>query len=148
MHVYPSTNSFDTIFLWRSDSNCHNGFVLIIIIIKKTKKTNNFFCLFPPSDINQTSPLGSPESARRQFVPQELFQDQHLQQQLASIKQQQQLQQHFLLQQYEQQRQQLEQEHEKQLHEHIKVHIVGIRIFTVCCTRCDPPPSHPFYSRL
>ena len=29
MNVYPSTNSFDTIFLWRSDSNCHNGFVLI-----------------------------------------------------------------------------------------------------------------------
>ncbi|XP_041367724.1 histone deacetylase 4-like isoform X2 [Gigantopelta aegis] len=71
-------------------------------------------------DINQTSPLGSPETGRRPFVPQELFQDQHLQQQLASIKQQQQLQQHFLLQQYEQQRQQLEQEHEKQLHEHIK----------------------------
>lgn len=47
--------------------------------------------------------------------------DQHLQQQLASLKHQQQLQQQILLQQYQQQRQQLEQEHEKQLQEHIKV---------------------------
>lgn len=47
--------------------------------------------------------------------------DQHLQQQLASLKQQQQLQHQILLHQYQQQRQQLEQEHEKQLQEHIKV---------------------------
>ncbi|XP_076467846.1 histone deacetylase 5-like isoform X2 [Babylonia areolata] len=46
--------------------------------------------------------------------------DQHLQQQLVSLKQQQQLQHQMLLHQYQQQRQQLEQEHEKQLQEHIK----------------------------
>ncbi|XP_076461218.1 histone deacetylase 4-like isoform X3 [Babylonia areolata] len=46
--------------------------------------------------------------------------DQHLQQQLHSLKQQQHLQQQILLHQYQQQRQQLEQEHEKQLQEHIK----------------------------
>ncbi|KAL8560905.1 hypothetical protein ACOMHN_035845 [Nucella lapillus] len=46
--------------------------------------------------------------------------DQHLQQQLHSLKQQQHLQQQILLHQYQQQRQQLEQEHEQQLQEHIK----------------------------
>ncbi|KAK7109123.1 histone deacetylase 4-like isoform X3 [Littorina saxatilis] len=46
--------------------------------------------------------------------------DQHLQTQLSSLKQQQQLQHQILLHQYQQQRQQLEQEHEKQLQEHIK----------------------------
>ncbi|XP_050419187.1 histone deacetylase 4 isoform X2 [Patella vulgata] len=50
----------------------------------------------------------------------EMYPDTHLQQQLASIKQQQQLQHQLLLQQYEQQRIQLEQEHEKQLQDHIK----------------------------
>jgi hypothetical protein len=50
--------------------------------------------------------------------------DHSLQQQLASLKQQQQLQQQILLHQYQQQRQQLEQEHEKQMQEHIKVSVI------------------------
>ncbi|XP_067649749.1 histone deacetylase 4-like isoform X3 [Haliotis asinina] len=82
----------------------------------------NSFTNMGRRDLTQTSPLASPELARRQFRgPPELYQDQHLQREIANIKQQQQLQHQFLLQQYEQQRQQLEQEHEKQLHEHIKL---------------------------
>ena len=68
--------------------------------------------------------------------------DQHLQQQLASLKQQQQLQHQILLHQYQQQRQQLEQEHEKQLQEHIKVSdrdaLGPLLCLSVCLCLCPP----------
>ncbi|KAK3108585.1 hypothetical protein FSP39_011347 [Pinctada imbricata] len=73
--------------------------------------------------INQ-SPMGSPNIQRRHH-PAGVFpnQDAALQQELVSLKQQQDMQQQLLLQQFRQQQQQLAQEHEKQIQEHIKVNM-------------------------
>jgi len=75
------------------------------------------------SELNQ-SPLASPVQDRRN-MPSGLFADHQMQQQIASLKQQQDLQQQLLLQQFQAQQQQLAQEHEKQMQEHIKVNMVG-----------------------
>ena len=56
-----------------------------------------------------------------------MYNSDQLQQQIASLKQQQEFQQQLLLQQFRQQQQQLAQEHEKQMQEHIKVQQVGVR---------------------
>lgn len=66
------------------------------------------------------SPLASPVVERRP-VPTTVFTDPHLQQGLAKIKHEQELQHQLLIQHYRQQQQQLAQEHEKQLQDHIKV---------------------------
>jgi histone deacetylase 4/5 len=52
--------------------------------------------------------------------------DQQLQQQIASLKQQQEFQQQLLVQQFRQKQQQMAQEHEIQLQEHIKVQQVSV----------------------
>lgn len=71
------------------------------------------------SDINQ-SPLGSPILERR-HPSANMYSNDQIQQQIASLKQQQEFQQRLLVEQFRQQQQQMAQEHEKQLQEHIKV---------------------------
>lgn len=66
------------------------------------------------------SPLTSPVVERRP-IPTNIFNDPHLQQGLAKIKHEQELQHQLLIQHYQQQQHQLAQEHEKQLQDHIKV---------------------------
>lgn len=67
------------------------------------------------------SPLTSPVVERRP-IPTNIFNDPHLQQGLAKIKHEQELQHQLLIQHYQQQQHQLAQEHEKQLQDHIKVY--------------------------
>nr|XP_022309887.1 histone deacetylase 4-like isoform X6 [Crassostrea virginica] len=65
------------------------------------------------------SPHASPVMERRP-IPTNLFTDPHLQQGLAKMKHEQELQHQLLIQHYRQQQQQLAQEHEKQIQDHIK----------------------------
>ncbi|VDI79157.1 Hypothetical predicted protein [Mytilus galloprovincialis] len=78
-----------------------------------------FFYSRPFRDINQ-SPLGSPILERR-HPSANMYSNDQIQQQIASLKQQQEFQQRLLVEQFRQQQQQMAQEHEKQLQEHIKV---------------------------
>ena len=69
------------------------------------------------------SPHASPVMERRP-IPTNLFTDPHLQQGLAKMKHEQELQHQLLIQHYRQQQQQLAQEHEKQIQDHIKVLLI------------------------
>ncbi|XP_056007744.1 histone deacetylase 4-like isoform X4 [Ostrea edulis] len=79
---------------------------------------NSHFTPIRKAEMTQ-SPLASPVVERRP-VPTTVFTDPHLQQGLAKIKHEQELQHQLLIQHYRQQQQQLAQEHEKQLQDHIK----------------------------
>jgi hypothetical protein len=72
------------------------------------------------------SPLASPILERRHPQAGMYNNDQQLQQQIASLKQQQEFQQQLLVQQFRQKQQQMAQEHEIQLQEHIKVQQVSV----------------------
>lgn len=78
------------------------------------------WCFFFLSTEMTQSPLTSPVVERRP-IPTNIFNDPHLQQGLAKIKHEQELQHQLLIQHYQQQQHQLAQEHEKQLQDHIKV---------------------------
>lgn len=87
---------------------------------ESTMEINNHFAhISRKPDINQ-SPLGSPILERR-HPSANMYSNDQLQQQIASLKQQQEFQQRLLVEQFRQQQQQMAQEHEKQLQEHIKV---------------------------
>lgn len=80
----------------------------------------NYNGFFLSTEMTQ-SPLTSPVVERRP-IPTNIFNDPHLQQGLAKIKHEQELQHQLLIQHYQQQQHQLAQEHEKQLQDHIKVY--------------------------
>ncbi|XP_063421241.1 histone deacetylase 4-like isoform X6 [Mytilus trossulus] len=84
-----------------------------------TEINNHFAHISRKPDINQ-SPLGSPILERR-HPSANMYSNDQIQQQIASLKQQQEFQQRLLVEQFRQQQQQMAQEHEKQLQEHIKV---------------------------
>lgn len=79
---------------------------------------NSHFTPIRKAEMTQ-SPLTSPVVERRP-IPTNIFNDPHLQQGLAKIKHEQELQHQLLIQHYQQQQHQLAQEHEKQLQDHIK----------------------------
>lgn len=80
---------------------------------------NSHFTPIRKAEMTQ-SPLTSPVVERRP-IPTNIFNDPHLQQGLAKIKHEQELQHQLLIQHYQQQQHQLAQEHEKQLQDHIKI---------------------------
>ncbi|XP_061179793.1 histone deacetylase 4-like isoform X3 [Saccostrea echinata] len=81
---------------------------------------NSHFTPIRKAEMTQ-SPLASPVVERRPIPTNvNVFNDPHLQQGLAKIKHEQELQHQLLIQHYRQQQQQLAQEHEKQLENHIK----------------------------
>ncbi|CAG2213777.1 HDAC4_5 [Mytilus edulis] len=95
---------------------------------ESTMEINNHFAhISRKPDINQ-SPLGSPILERR-HPSANMYSNDQIQQQIASLKQQQEFQQRLLVEQFRQQQQQMAQEHEKQLQEHIKVqqHLVMLQ---------------------
>lgn len=85
--------------------------------------------LFLP-DIPSSTPLTSPLIEMPPMHTGLFPADRQLQQQIASLKHQQQMQQQMLLEQFHEQQRQLAQQHEKQLQEHIKVHMVHCFIFS------------------
>ena len=93
---------------------------------ESTMEINNHFAhISRKPDMNQ-SPLASPILERRHPQAGMYNNDQQLQQQIASLKQQQEFQQQLLVQQFRQKQQQMAQEHEIQLQEHIKVQQVSV----------------------